>query len=338
MEQLNENGYLVIENKNSNVLFENKANEFYKDNKVNYALLKRFIDDTYFPELNKKLYSLNNLNYGKFRFSNNNNSTDASTFHGDTYNYTDENIINVYTFLYYFDDAYLEIIPKSHRKDFNLNNSAHESYHNKKQIPIKAGSFVVFHSNIHHRGVGFNKTDNRRLLQIFEVTINDDDYKKYREKIIIIETSQSYLIKIMNIINKYVFSKITKSGAFNNFITYIHYMFVYNNLHYKYFTLNDLSSSEKKDKIISYEPGKNIDISKGKSCKETNINILCDPNIKHTSRVKYYFYCYLIYWIISSVLLYLLYKYNVIKKLSKRKKSFFKRNGLMKKINIFKTL
>lgn len=338
MNELNENGYLIIENKYNNMLFENKVNEFYKNDKVDYILLKRFIDETYFPELNKKLHSLNKINYGKFRFSNNNNSTDASTFHGDTYNHTDENIINVYTCLYYFDDAYLELIPKSHRKDYKLKNSSHKSYHNKKRLHIKAGTFVMFHSNIHHRGVGFNKSNNRRLLQIFEVTINDDEYKKYKPKIIIVETSQSYLMKVINIINKYLFSKINSSSSFNNFITYVHYILVYNDLHYRYFTLNDLSPSEKKNKIISYEPGNNIDITKCTSCKKTNVNILCDPNIKHTSPGKYYFYCYLIYWVISSLVLYLLYKYKVTNKLTRRKKSFFKQNKFLKKLNIFKTL
>lgn len=337
MNQLIDNGYLIIENKNNNTLFEQKAKAFYKNDNVDYTLLKRFIDETFFPELNKTLYNLNNINYGKFRFSNNNNSTDASTFHGDTYNHTDENIINVYTFLYYFDDAYLEIIPKSHRKDINLTRSSHKSYNSKKRIHIKAGTFVIFHSNIHHRGVGFNKSNDRRLLQIFEVTINENDYNKYKEKLLIIETSQSQFIKMINYVMYHIFSKINSRGFLNNFITYVHYILVYNGLHQK-FSLSDLSSHKKKNKIISYEPGKNVNFSNCKSSKKTNVNILCDSNIKHKIPKKYYFYYYLIYWVVSTAVLYVWYKYNVKNKSRRRRKSFFKKNKFIKKLNIFKIL
>jgi len=69
-----------------------------------------FIDVILLPK-----FKLQDAIYVKARFSNNNNSTDASVLHSDVYNYTGKEI-PIYTLVCYFDEAQLEIIPGSHKK------------------------------------------------------------------------------------------------------------------------------------------------------------------------------------------------------------------------------
>jgi len=73
--------------------------------------------NTFLLTIQKNLYDISDPRYIKFRFSNNNNSIDASVFHRDDYNYTDSSMIPIYTALCYFDKAELEIIPGSHIKN-----------------------------------------------------------------------------------------------------------------------------------------------------------------------------------------------------------------------------
>ena len=98
MNDFKNKGYIVIKNKQPDT-FETLANHFYHENKVDYEALKHFIDNSYFPSLQKNITSVDIVHprYGKFRFSDNNNSSDAAAFHGDIYNHTDEDIVPVYT-------------------------------------------------------------------------------------------------------------------------------------------------------------------------------------------------------------------------------------------------
>lgn len=297
MDKLQNDGYILIENKKYKKEFNDSLNIFYKNNDTDYKKLKNFIDKQYYPTFNKIINNNQKIYYGKFRFSNNNNSSDASTFHGDIYNHTNQNIINIYTCLYYFDNAYLEIIPETHRKDYLINHNNHSSYKNKKKILIKAGTFVIFHSNIHHRGSEFSD-GNRRLLQIFDVCFGLRDYKLYKSKLIIVKTYDSHFIKFMTNYAK----KIFKNNKREN-ITYIHYFLVYYDLQYKLGFMADLSPNEKKNKLISYESASRINYDKCK-IKENNINIICDYNIKHCGPGYYYFYCYIVYWLISLSIFY----------------------------------
>lgn len=329
MNDLYENGFLILPNKNKKETFEKHANDFYKDNNVDYPLLKQFIDREYFTELGKLTNIIENINYGKFRFSNNNNSSDAATFHGDIYNHTNDNIMKVYTCLYYFDDAQFEVVPKSHRKDNQKLINSHDSFNNRKRFDIKAGTFIIIHANVHHRGVNFKQCNNRRLLQIFEVTMNNKDYEKYVPNIIVVETWQSYLMKCVSYVNKNLFKT-----SNNDSLTYFHYRLMYNDLQYKLFALMDLSPSEKHNKLVSYESGPQVEVLNCKNSKETNMNIICDPHIKHVGPGYFYFYCYILYWIVSIIVIYIFYKY-IYKSISKVKQFTKKGSKLRKNIRIF---
>ena len=65
---------------------------------------------------------------------------------------------------------------------------------------------------------------------------------------------------------------------------------------------------EKTNKYVSYEPGKKVPISyfDGHNTEEINVNILCDEKIKSVSYGNFYLYFYILYWIISIAIIYLI--------------------------------
>lgn len=73
------------------------------DGIVDYMIIRDFIDNHFMPTIITNTNFITKPKYIKFRYSNNNNSTDASTFHSDIYNFTDDEIMPIYTCLCYFD-------------------------------------------------------------------------------------------------------------------------------------------------------------------------------------------------------------------------------------------
>ena len=102
---INKNGYVLLSNRLSNNELNYGLSSIH-NNKVNYFVTKKFIDDIFLPKI-EQTKIINDHVYVKFRLSNNNNSTDASTFHGDIYNKTNSEILPIYTCLCYFDEAQL---------------------------------------------------------------------------------------------------------------------------------------------------------------------------------------------------------------------------------------
>jgi len=278
---------------------------------VDYTKVKSFIDDIFLYKI-KELGIMTDPHYVKFRLSNNNNSTDASTFHGDIYNHTSIEILPIYTCLCYFDDAQLEIIPGSHK--YNNLGSSIKSYNKKQIIHVSRGDILIFHSNIHHRGINFNKTSNRRLLQVFEVFPDKETYDEHSSKLIIVKTSDSMLVK--NIVSPLMYELATYPTIIN-FLTMVHYILMYNDLHYK-MSFMDIDPAQKKDHYITYEPTQRIhDLNK---TGDLNVNIICDTNVKTVSYSNYYLYFYIIYWIVSFILIYFIYKLWKPKKTKLRKR------------------
>ena len=294
-------GYILL----TNVLTENDL-EFglssIVDNKVDYTITKQYIDSVFFPNIKKMTNVITDPYYIKFRLSNNNNSTDASTFHGDIYNNTNSEILPIYTCLCYFDDAQLEIIPGSHK--YNNIGSSIESYNKKITINIKRGDILIFHSNIHHRGINFNKAGNRRLLQVFEVFPDKQTYEAHISKLIIVKTSDSFFIK--NIVNPLLY-EISKNPTIINSITMFHYILMYNDLHYK-FALIDIAPYDKVNKYVSYEPGRRMLIEELDDKEELNVNIICDSRANYVSYSNYYLYFYLICFILILTVFYIIKK------------------------------
>ena len=86
---------------------------------------------------------------------------------------------------------------------------------------------------------------------------------------------------------------------------------MYNDLQYKV-SLMDIAPWDKKDKYVSYEPGRRVSISdllNQNAFEELNVNILCDESVKSVSYSNFYLYFYIVYWIASIALIYLIKKW-----------------------------
>ena len=76
MDELNKNGYIIFKN---SVQTNDIPNDISNINeKINYTNIKNFIDNKFLPIIKIKLPYFSNPKYTKFRYSNNNNSIDAS--------------------------------------------------------------------------------------------------------------------------------------------------------------------------------------------------------------------------------------------------------------------
>ena len=318
------NGYILLKNVLAGGELNFGLSCIQNDNKVNYSIMKQFIDNVFFSAIQKNTNVIKNPNYIKFRFSNNNNSTDASTFHGDIYNHTNTELLPIYTCLCYFDDAKLEVIPGSHK--YNNNGWSIDTYNKKVVLDVRRGDILVFHSNMHHRGVNYNKIGDRRLLQVFEVFPDQETYNDHLSKLVIVQSSKSFLMQ--NLINPVLYN-LSKFPTIIDYATYFHYILMYNDLHYK-ISLMDISPWEKINKYVSYEPGKRVNIEETTNkLEDLNVNILCDKNVYSTPYSNFYLYFYILYWVVSLIILYMIkkiwfngYKFTKLKFL-KKLKSFF---------------
>jgi hypothetical protein len=288
--KLNKDGYIII--KKGITDFDKVLNSINGDI-INYTDIKDFIDNTFLLTIQKNLFDITDPIYIKFRFSNNNNSIDASVFHQDDYNHTDLDVLPLYTGLCYFDDAELELIPGSHIKgELGLI----DLYKNKKVLFLEKGDIVVFHSNIYHKGLNFTKGKDRRLLQVFGIFPNKPIYNELKNKVKIVNTSNN---KITERNSLYYLSQ---NETYLRILNYFMLIIVYLDIQY-ILTLQDLPFFYKKGKIISYEPSGRI-YYKDNLKDKININIVTDTDIEYVPYSNFYLFV-LILIIISFLLLYI---------------------------------
>ena len=293
---IHKDGYIVLRN----ILTEDDINNGLScmiGKKIDYKILKNFIDEIFFARIIKHSDVIKQPQYVKFRFSNNNNSTDASTFHGDIYNHTDIELLPIYTCLCYFDETKMEIIPGSHRKtkDWSI-----QSYNKKIVLPLQPGDILIFHSNIHHRGINFDKKGDRRLLQVFDVFPTIDIYKEYSTKFIIVtpEARNKTAGNISYIVSKFPIVIDT--------IAFFHYNLMFYDLQYK-LAIMDIPPSEKKGHYISYEVARRVFMDDIK-IDDQNINVICDKSIKTMNHSTHYWFLGLIYILLFILALCITYK------------------------------
>jgi len=143
MNNINDEGYLILKGV---LLPDQLQNGLNSDNSgiIDYKLMRDFIDNDFMPTISTNTDFMKNPKYIKFRYSNNNNSTDASTFHSDIYNFTDDEIMPIYTCLCYFDKTQMEVIPGSHKKQFHKENSSISSYNKKRLLTIEPSRYTYF--------------------------------------------------------------------------------------------------------------------------------------------------------------------------------------------------
>jgi len=176
MNELLKNGYLIIPNTLNKYNFDLCYNAI-QNNTVNYTVVKSIIDNNIINKLEVKL-NWDKPVYIKYRVSNNNNSIDASLFHRDIIplNHYDTNDM-IFTCLLYLDEGYMELIPNSHKNNRNQNLNA------KKILKLNKNDILIFYSSTIHRGIFYNTSTNRKLIQIFELFPNKETYHKLNNKI-----------------------------------------------------------------------------------------------------------------------------------------------------------
>ena len=249
MDKLLNNGYIILPGSIDNY----EANKITFDstkNMVDVKSVKTYIDSYFMPKVKGVLNLPDNIIYCKFRYSNNNNSSDAATFHNDVYNFSNLNIMPVYTCLSYFDAAQMELIPKSHIKNNRTLTKSVSNFNSKIILDIPANSMLIFNAGIFHRGKGYTPNKQRRLLQVFECFFNKNDFNTYHKNVYLVKISNSLSSKYLNNICKYI----AKNDFTLNLFVFIHFIVDYYNLKYKLYPL-DLTPSEKKNNFISYQPG-----------------------------------------------------------------------------------
>jgi hypothetical protein len=64
---------------------------------------------------------------------------------------------------------------------------------------------------------------------------------------------------------------------------------------------------EKTNRYITYEPGKRVSYNDMKGDEELNVNIICDKSIDTREHGRLYFYLYILYWIVTTLIIYLIY-------------------------------
>ena len=317
MYEISNNGYILLKNVLSKEQLQNGLKCDNNDGTVNYICMKKFIDNDFMPTIKNNVKLFKTTNYIKFRYSNNNNSIDASTFHSDIYNHTDSEIIPIYTCLCYFDRTQLEVIPGSHKKAFHRNNTnSISSFYKKIIITVNPGDILIFHANLYHRGIGFNSQNNRRILQVFEVFPNNNAYSQYYNKLITVVTSKTiftnYVSQLSYLISKY-------PSIIDN-LNFFHYILVYNDLQYKV-SMSDLPPSEKNNKLITYESGKNIKYDKIVNNYDNNINIVCQNRLESNTSIYYLLYTLsFIVLLVVFIIVVHVYKIKIIKTATKIKR------------------
>ena len=111
----------------------------------------------------------------KYRASDNSNSSDAGHFHRDVCNYDTHDIPEIYTVLFYLDEAEMEIIPGSHKSPVM---SLVQGMRQKSVVlKMNPGDVLIFNACTLHKGrFRKNNSGHRRLIQVFDTTFGDTDY------------------------------------------------------------------------------------------------------------------------------------------------------------------
>lgn len=160
--ELETQGYILLPGILNHIELKNAREGFLQDQIIYSKLTK--VNQNYLEIIKYKLGL--NLASLKYRASNNNNSTDAGMFHRDIH-LTQLVSVPIYTCLLYLDDSEMEIVPKSHSSPVMSYVESVQFFLTRKRLKIPAGSILLFHSSLIHRGIFEKPQKNRRLIQQF---------------------------------------------------------------------------------------------------------------------------------------------------------------------------
>lgn len=228
---IKDRGYYVFRNMISKEQLE-IANTYFYDHKVNYnKLLDLFIK----PHMLKKVGSEldKNLISIKYRASNNNNSSDAGSFHRDLHIKSNETRVNNHTVLTYLDGGIMQLIPKSNRNQAIDLLDIGDYYNNLVELRLNPGDVLIFEMATIHRGVFYKKQPSRRLIQLFD-TVFEEELSHFLKTTLHIscgdtcsQTASSFLISM---------NKNKKYSEFLNSLGYFNAALGYSKLPSKYFS------------------------------------------------------------------------------------------------------
>lgn len=220
MDSLLNNGFVKF----SSILTNDQLNDIRNcitDTDVNYNCIEKNIELHLTSRINAELKWTSI--YTKYRVSNNNNSTDASTFHRDVICYDkNKETYPIYTLLMYLDSTVMQVIQGSHLKPVMSYIEAFEMYGNKVEIKMEPGDVLLFNSLLLHRGIFTENLKSRKLIQVFDVFQNSDMYDQYANRIIHIPADTSSKDRNSFISNMSIYlSKLSVSTSFMNMIGYL---------------------------------------------------------------------------------------------------------------------
>ncbi len=286
---MDKNGFIIFRNVLTSNDLDFARNTIKSNGLVDYTEVKKFIDGVFFNKINSSLGW--DCVYNKFRFSSSahSNLKDAANFHGDVYNLSNLPVLPIYTGLCYLDPATVEVIPGTHLKQKS------NGWENKIQLNINPGDIVVFHANLHHRGIP--GTNSRRLIQIFEIFPNKDLFEKYNKNLLTVLTSETWVMKF------FYGSSFIKSSSSMSIFDKINYWQMCNNTQYSSFGM-DVDSQLKKNKFVGYEPGPR-DIIKPNVLQPLNVNIIVN---KHPTAVPTCFYLNLFIYLLVGLIIWFVFK------------------------------
>ena len=184
---MEQDGFLILRGVMSSKEIET-AKSFLDGQTMDYTKMKRFIEDIMLQKINTRLGF--DIQYTKFRVSNNNNSVDAGAFHRDIHPIkTHVKNIPVYTCLCYLDSTVMELIPGSHLTPIFSYSKAFTEYYKAIRIFLNSNDLLCFNSSILHRGIFTENLPNRRLIQVFNCFPSKDDLRLYRSLVLDIKGS-----------------------------------------------------------------------------------------------------------------------------------------------------
>lgn len=184
LNNLNTNGFIVFRNSLSKEDISSGLKCFDTNSNVNYTQMFNFV--------NTKMLQIPNTKLGwdcqflKLRVSDNNNSSDASTFHRDVVCINHKDTFPIFTCLTYFDETIMEVIPSSH---LHIKNTL---FSKKQKIKLKPGDILLFYSHLLHRGIFTEGLKQRRLVQVFDIFRNKHDYQLNKSKIIHVRGNETH--------------------------------------------------------------------------------------------------------------------------------------------------
>jgi hypothetical protein len=290
---MEKNGFVIFRNVLTPNDLDFVRNAIKPNGLVNYTEVKQFIDEVFFHKINSSFGW--NCVYNKFRYSSTTHSNlkDAAQFHGDVYNFTRMPLMPIYTGLCYLDPATVEVIPGTHLKQ----NA--DGWKNKTQININPGDLVIFHANLHHRGVPGKNS--RRLIQIFEIFPNKELFEKYNKNLLTVLTNETWIMKFF-----YGTNLKPSPSSDMSILDKIHYWQVCKNIQYSTFGL-DVDNKLKKNKFVGYEPGPR-DTIKPNILQPLNVNIIIN---EHPTAIPSCFYLNLFIYLLAGLILWtVVKKYN----------------------------